>query len=516
MSSPWSPRREVSPETSRLLIERAHEELLAGNAGDERLGDVRILVRESWRRSLQSLVGAEGLPPLDLDAEALEEYRRAHPLAGVIDMVRGLLLPGGSDESGVAVAVGDAAGRLLWVEGDRRVRALTGEMGFVEGANWSEHAVGTSAPGTAIALGRSVQIRGAEHFNRLVQPWSCTAAPVHDPETRRLLGVIDVTGGIEAVTPQAQLLVDATARAVEGEILVARLRARALRQAQGPGGHAQGPGGQAQGPGGQAQGPGGRAQGSGERAQGSGERAQGSGERAQGPDERTRAPGERVAGSLRHADGAGSARRASRKVEQQRATLRVLGRDKALLEVAGEHAETVSELGPRHAELLLMLAVHRQGLSAERLGELVYGNAGATDTVRPELVRLRKHLERVAPRLVPASRPYRLTVPLETDAHQLLSLLDRGAHRVALAAYRGDVLPDSVAPGVEAFRDTVRTALREALMAEASVDVLLAFAETDAATDDVDLLRLCLSMLPPRSPKRAGLVARIERLEAEV
>ncbi len=84
----------------------------------------------------------------------------------------------------MVVAVGDAAGRLLWVEGDRHIRALTGDMGFVAGANWSEDAVGTSAPGTALTLDRSVQIRGAEHFNRLVQPWSCTAAPVHDPETR--------------------------------------------------------------------------------------------------------------------------------------------------------------------------------------------------------------------------------------------------------------------------------------------------------------------------------------------
>jgi hypothetical protein len=130
------------------------------------------------------------------------------------------------------------------------------------------------------------------------------------------------------------------------------------------------------------------------------------------------------------------------------------------------------------------------------------------------MVRLRKTLERTAPELAPASKPYRLGVPLETDAEHVLSLLDRGAHRVALAAYRGDVLPESTAPGVEEYRDNVRTALREALMAEASVDVLLAFAETDAAADDVELLRLCLSMLPARSPRRAGLVARIERLEA--
>ncbi|MET0860066.1 MAG: GAF domain-containing protein [Microbacterium sp.] len=446
MSSSWSPRRDVSPETSRLLIERAHEELVAGNDTDSRIADVRPLVRESWRRSLASLVGAEALPPLDLSIAELDEYRRTHPLASAMEMIRALLLPGEAATSGVVVAVGDAAGRLLWVEGDHRIRSLTGDMGFVEGANWSEGVVGTSAPGTALALDRSVQIRGAEHFNRLVQPWSCTAVPVHDPESRRILGVIDVTGGDEIITPQAQLLVDATARAIEGELLVARLRARAE------------------------------------------------------PAPRAR-----------------TTRRLAPPPATIRATLRVLGRDRGLLEIAGADTEAVSEVGPRHAELLLMLATHRQGLSAERLGELVYGDgdgaAGqASVTLRAEMVRLRKVLEKTAPALVPESRPYRLGIELETDAHQVLSLLDRGAHRVALAAYRGDVLPDSTAPGVEELRDTVRTALREALLAEASADVLFAFADTAAGSEDEELLRLCLKMLPARSPRRAGLVARIERL----
>ncbi|QRY39652.1 GAF domain-containing protein [Microbacterium hominis] len=443
MPSPWSSRREVSPETSRLLIERAHEELVGGNVGDPRLGQIRPLVQDSWRRSLAHLVGAEGLPPLDLGDDELEAYRRAHPLAAAMDMIRSLLLPGGEDsDSGVVVAVGDAVGRLLWVEGDRRVRSLTGDMGFVAGANWSEEAVGTSAPGTALALGRSVQIHGAEHYNRLVQPWSCTAAPVYDPETRRVLGVIDVTGDSDAATPQAQLLVDATARAVEAELLVGRLRARA--QAPAP------------------------------------------------SRIRRAAPAPRSAATM----------------------LRVLGRDKALLDVAGPDSATVTELSARHAEILLMLAVHREGLSAERLGQLVYGEDAAEGTLRPELVRLRKVLERVAPQLVPASRPYRLTAELHTDAHQVVALLGRGAHRVALAAYRGRVLPDSVAPGVEEFRDSVRLALRDALMTEASVDVLLAYADTDDGAEDVEVLRLALEMLPARSPRRAGLVARIEKLEA--
>lgn len=428
MSSPWS-RPAVSPETSGLLIARAHEELIAGNE-DRRLNDVRPLVQESWRRSLASLVGPEGLPPFDLTTDELEAYRQGHPLAGVMDMIRSLLLPGTAEESGVVVAVGDAAGRLLWVEGDRHIRALTGDMGFVAGANWSEDAVGTSAPGTALTLDRSVQIRGAEHFNRLVQPWSCTAAPVHDPETRRLLGVIDVTGGVEAVTPQAQLLVDATARAIESEILVARLRAQ------------------------------------------------------QAPPPRRSAP--------------------------SRALLRILGRDRALLEAGGSSLE----LSARHAEILLLLAMHREGLSAEALSEAVYGHA-AVETLRPEMVRLRRVLVPAAPQLVPQSRPYRLADGLETDAQHVLSLLDRGAHRVALAAYPGPVLPESDAPGVVEVRESVRSALREALIAEAGVDVLLAYADTLHGRDDGEVLRLCLSMLPARSPKRAGLVARIERLDRD-
>ena len=40
-----------------------------------------------------------------------------------------------------------------------------------------------------------VQIFGAEHFNRTVNEWSCSAAPVHDPTSGQVLGAIDITGG---------------------------------------------------------------------------------------------------------------------------------------------------------------------------------------------------------------------------------------------------------------------------------------------------------------------------------
>jgi hypothetical protein len=63
-----------------------------------------------------------------------------------------------------------------------------------------------------------VQFYGSEHYRRLVQPWSCAAAPVHDPVTGALLGAIDVTGGDHVASPQVLTLVRATVAAVESEL----------------------------------------------------------------------------------------------------------------------------------------------------------------------------------------------------------------------------------------------------------------------------------------------------------
>lgn len=98
MSATWHDPREASPTASRLLVERAHEELIAGNLDDHRLREVRPLVRESWERSWRRRVGPEGLPPLDLHEDELDAYRLAHPLASAMEMIRALLLPGDSEE----------------------------------------------------------------------------------------------------------------------------------------------------------------------------------------------------------------------------------------------------------------------------------------------------------------------------------------------------------------------------------------------------------------------------------
>ena len=58
------------------------------------------------------------MPPSSvlLDGEALEEYRRGHPLASIMPVINKLLIQPSSDQ-GLLVAVGDELGRLLWVDG---------------------------------------------------------------------------------------------------------------------------------------------------------------------------------------------------------------------------------------------------------------------------------------------------------------------------------------------------------------------------------------------------------------
>ncbi|WP_367325257.1 transcriptional regulator [Streptomyces sp. HUAS ZL42] len=197
---------------------------------------VRSLVADSWRRCKTCGVRPDGslLAPLHGTPEALDDHRRAHPLAAVLPLFRELLGAGAADD-GHLFAVGDVDGTLLWVEGDTEALRRAERMHFTAGAVWSERQAGTNAPGTALQLGRAVQIVTGEHYSAAVHGWSCAAAPVRDPATRRVLGVVDLSGGATIATPPALAAVRAAALAAEA--LLARMPSLPLLGPDGYGRH---------------------------------------------------------------------------------------------------------------------------------------------------------------------------------------------------------------------------------------------------------------------------------------
>lgn len=455
MGSVWQALRqgESAPDRRRQLA-RAHDHFTSGTAIAEdpelrehfaALTGMRPVVFESWLRSQRSTIAPDRVPDQPaLGEEELQELRRRHPIARVLPLVQRLLFDEAAG-SGLIVAVGDAAGRLLWVDGDAALRSRAEEMGFRAGMDWSERAVGTSAPGSALALDHAIQVLGAEHYNRFVHQWSCTAAPVHDPVSGSLIGVVDVTGGDSAASPHLIPLLEATIAAVEAELKFESLRDRIER------------------------------------------------ERAQERPPRRAAPAGAAAPHL---------------APTVPARLVLLGRDHPLLECA----EGALPLSSRHAEILLALVLAPSGLSAAALAEQVYGDARAEQTLRPEIVRLRRWLGRHAVGLDLGSRPYRLSGELRVDALDMLGALGRGAHRLALAAYEGPVLPASAAPAAERLRAEVDATLREAMLQAAGPDPLFEYAQ-NWASDDAQVWETLLQLLPPLSPKRARAVARLEQLQ---
>jgi transcriptional regulator of acetoin/glycerol metabolism len=184
---------------------------------------VRELITASWTRCVAAGVDPHRTgAPLLLDPRDASARWREHPLAECSELMLGVLGDLLYDARHIVV-VSDERGCLLWSAGHPAVLRASERIRFYPGHAWDEAHTGTNAAGTALACGRALQVFAAEHFREEVHTWQCSAAPVRDPESERILGVIDVTGGYRTAQPHNLALVAVAARLVEE-----RLRSRML------------------------------------------------------------------------------------------------------------------------------------------------------------------------------------------------------------------------------------------------------------------------------------------------
>ncbi|QEN12455.1 GAF domain-containing protein [Mycolicibacterium sp. ELW1] len=202
------------PRNYARLMSAVYDATMAGHRAPARPRDV---IGESWHRLMSAGVDPDCRAQPVVEAGGLEALRRASGLMAVLDEVsRGLesLVADGTN----ILVVADAQGRVLWRSGSPAVLNNADRLGFIEGAHWAEGEVGTNAIGTALVSNRAVQVFSAEHFLRTHHSWTCAGAPIRDPRTGQVIGVVDVSGPAATVHPTTVALVDAVARLAESHL----------------------------------------------------------------------------------------------------------------------------------------------------------------------------------------------------------------------------------------------------------------------------------------------------------
>ncbi|WP_157172437.1 GAF domain-containing protein [Nocardia pneumoniae] len=405
---------------------------------------MRADVRASWDRAQRrGLHPDRHLPEVGLTGDEVRTWRRDHRMASVWPVLFASLESAAS-EPGHVLFGGDADGHLLWVQGDAAARKVAERANLVPGARWHEAEAGTNGVGTALALGRAFQVRGTEHYLSIAADFTCSAAPIRDPVSGAVIGVVDVTCKLRNTSPLALPLVTTAARLAEAHLRDlarqrdAEIRTRYLdRVLSRVGGHCA------------LLSPEGRLL----HAAPSGWLP------AIWPapllEGETELPDGRRVVIERLAPGGPFSVHAlpTRYSGEQAPRVSALGRDRAVLWMDG----LVHELSLRHSELMVLLLANPNGLSAARLAEELYGNDGKAVTVRAELARLRRI---IGYRL--SSDPYRLDSRIRADFRQLESDVAKGVVGDLRGRYPGPLLPVSDAPGVRRIRERLHRRLASA------------------------------------------------------
>ena len=475
-------------------LRRAWEQFFSGSGASS----VRAPIAESWRRCAAAGVTPTGeVRSAALAAADVGALWEEHPLRPFVPYVRDALAEI-AEEAQHLIAVADADGRVLWVEGPARLRARAADdISFAEGVLWSEQATGTNGIGTALAVDHALQVFASEHFKEAVQRWTGVAAPIHDPATGRMLGVIDITGRLETAHPHSLALAVSDARAVEAQLRAAQrerdallcerhvdrvVRSGATRRA--------------------LVGPDGRVLLSEPRdwAPPSVEVPAGGGD--------VILPGEvpAVAEAL-GPDGAYLLHTDERRPPTPGPVLTIttFGRDRGLVRLARRQLE----LRLRHTEILVLLASRREGMSADELAGALYGEAGRPSTVRTEMCRLRELLGQW---IEPA--PYRLTIQVEADFLDVQRRLRAGEPLEAAQRYHAPLLPNSYAPGVVALRDELDGWIRRAVLGADDLETLWAWLQSTSGQDDLFAWKRFLAAVDFRDPRRALAASRVAALRA--
>ena len=179
---------------------------------------VRPLVLESWIRCREAGVDpyTETPPPV---IPAAELARLKHRNRDLIDISKPVMemIEISVRGTGFIVTLADRQARVLETMGDREILEMAGRRKYVPGCLRDSRHSGTNAIALALEEGQPVQLTGAEHYNIHYHFWTCSSAPIRDPE-KRIIGLITLYGRYIGRHKHTLALVTASAKTIETQL----------------------------------------------------------------------------------------------------------------------------------------------------------------------------------------------------------------------------------------------------------------------------------------------------------
>jgi sigma-54 dependent transcriptional regulator, acetoin dehydrogenase operon transcriptional activator AcoR len=192
----------------------AWERFLSGDASAMVPG--ASVVIDSWLRSQELGINPCGrAAPLVARGDAMEALRVRH--ADLLSAAADVFACADElfDGSRSLMLLTNPDGIVLDTIGDHQTLDDGQDIHLMPGGDWREHTVGTNGIGTALATGLPAQVHAAEHFCEGIKGWTCAAAPIREPGTGRVLGVVDISGPPATYQRNNLSLAVVTARQIE-------------------------------------------------------------------------------------------------------------------------------------------------------------------------------------------------------------------------------------------------------------------------------------------------------------
>ncbi|QSE72312.1 helix-turn-helix domain-containing protein [Rhodococcus sp. PSBB049] len=171
---------------------------------------LRPEIEQSWRRCRAIGVKADESQIL-YSADTPTDSKLVRAARPIMDRLADQLA-----DAPVTILLADQDATIL----DRRAgrRSLLGKLDralVAPGFTFAEQYAGTNGIGTALEERKAFRVRGSEHMMESLQSLACVGSPIVDPVSRTVVGILDITSGVDDVNDLMGPLIVSAVRDVE-------------------------------------------------------------------------------------------------------------------------------------------------------------------------------------------------------------------------------------------------------------------------------------------------------------